>query len=182
MRFLLHCMLWLGLLLVATGGVQAQSFGEKNDNFFYSDHHGRVNSARVIRHYYRRTVMHPPAKVDPRVDPRLRRAATIAEERANAKSKALCWRYVKQALVSAGVVSSYPKTNYACDAGDELVHNFGFKKIAVQDPYAAPVGAVLVYGGRGAGHVEIRTRDGFVSDYHSKSRCFYPLRAAYVKF
>ena len=33
-----------------------------------------------------------------------------------------------------------------------------------------------------AGHVEIRTEDGFVSDYHSKYRCFYPLLAVYGKF
>jgi hypothetical protein len=31
-------------------------------------------------------------------------------------------------------------------------------------------------------HVEIRTKDEFVSDYHSKYRCFYPLNALYGKF
>jgi hypothetical protein len=81
-------------------------------------------------------------------------------------------------------VSSYPKTNYACEAGEELVHNFGFKRLSMRDPYAAPVGAVIVYGrgSHGAGHVELRTRDGFVSDYHSKNRCFYPVLAVYGKF
>jgi hypothetical protein len=116
---------------------------------------------------------------------KLIRAASFAQERASARSKAHCWQYVKQALVASGTVTSYPKTSYACQAGDELVQNFGFRKLAgVRDPYDAPVGAVLVYGrgSNGAGHVELRTKDGFVSDYHSKNRCRYPLIAAYVKF
>jgi hypothetical protein len=108
-------------------------------------------------------------------------AATIAQERANARSKARCWHYVKEALVAAGVVKSYPKTAYAAEAGDELVRSYGFTRLAVRDPYSAPVGAVIVYGSRSRGHVEIRTRDGFVSDYHSKNACFYPLIAVYAK-
>ena len=32
------------------------------------------------------------------------------------------------------------------------------------------------------GHVEIRTKNGFVSDYHSKTHCRYPLIAVYGKF
>jgi hypothetical protein len=118
------------------------------------------------------------------VDSSLRKAATIAEERSSAHTKGRCWRYVKQALLDAGAVSHYPKTNYACEAGEELSREFGFKKLPIRDPYAAPVGAVIVYGqgSGGAGHVEIRTRDGFVSDYHSPNRCFYPLIAIYGKF
>jgi hypothetical protein len=126
--------------------------------------------------------MHPFAKVDPRIDPKLRRAATIAEERANARSKARCWQYVKRALIAAGVINSYPRTAFAAEAGQELVHVYGFKKLSVRDPYKAPLGAVIVYGDKKRGHVEIRTKDGFVSDYHSKSRCFYPLLAVYGKF
>jgi len=118
------------------------------------------------------------------MDPRLRGAATIAQERANARSKARCWRYVKEALFAAGAVSSYPKTSYACDAGEELVRSYGFKKLPMRDPYAAPLGAVIVYGkgSGGAGHVELRTKNGFVSDYRSKNKCFYPVRAIYGKF
>lgn len=91
---------------------------------------------------------------------------------------------MKEALFQAGVVSSYPKTNYACQAGEELVRDYGFKKLPVRDPYAAPIGAVIVYGrgSQGAGHVELRTQNGFVSDYHSKNRCFYPVLAIYGKF
>ncbi|HEX8280092.1 MAG TPA: hypothetical protein VF551_01840 [Chthoniobacterales bacterium] len=91
---------------------------------------------------------------------------------------------MKEALLAAGAVSSYPKTNYACQAGDELVRNYGFKRLPIRDPYAAPVGAVIVYGqgSGGAGHVELRTKNGFVSDYRSKSKCYYPLLAVYGKF
>lgn len=126
--------------------------------------------------------MHPFAKIDPRLDPRLARAATLAEERSTAQSRAHCWHYVKEALVSAGVINSYPKTAYAAEAGEELVRDYGFRRLSIRDPYAAPLGAVLVYGDRTRGHVEIRTKDGFVSDYHSKYRCFYPLIAVYGKF
>ena len=139
--------------------------------------------ARIVRRYHVPTV-HPTASVDPRLDPRLQRAATFAQERAHARTKARCWRYVKEALVAAGAVKSYPKTNYAFQAGEELVRNHGFKKLPIRDPYAAPVGAVIVYGkgSGGAGHVEIRTKTGFVSDYRSKNKCFYPVLAVYGKF
>lgn len=91
---------------------------------------------------------------------------------------------MKEALVAAGAIKSYPKTNYARDAGEELVRDYGFKRLPIRDPYDAPVGAVIVYwkGARGIGHVELRTKDGFVSDYRSKSRCYYPMIAAYAKF
>ncbi len=91
---------------------------------------------------------------------------------------------MKEALLAAGVVDSYPKTNYAFQAGEERVRNHGFKKLPIRDTYAAPVGAVIVYGkgAGGAGHVELRTTNGFVSDYRSKNRCYYPLIAVYGKF
>ena len=141
-------------------------------------------SARIMRHYWNVPVIHPDAEIDLRLDPRLRRAATIAQDRANARSKSRCWQYVKQALVASGVIKSYPKTNYASQAGTELVRDFGFKKLAVRDQFAAPIGSILVFGqgSHGAGHVEIRTRTGFVSDYWTKNRCKYPLLAVYGKF
>ena len=110
--------------------------------------------------------MQPLAKIDSTIDPKLCRAATIAQERANAHSHSLCWRFVKEALVAAGVVRSRPTTLLAKQAGQELVNNYGFKKLPVSNPYEAPLGAVLVYGATraAAGHVEIRTQDGFVSD------------------
>ena len=86
-------------------------------NFIIKHPSGATGSARIIRHYWRVPVVHPDARIDSRLDPRLCRAATIAEERANARSKARCWRYVKEALVASGVIDSYPKTNYASEAG-----------------------------------------------------------------
>lgn len=148
--------------------------------FYYKDGSGKVTSVRVIRRYWHTKIVHPLAKIDPRIDPKLLKAATIAQERANAHSRAQCWHYVKEALIAAGVIGSYPQSAYAYEAGEELSRVYGFKKLSVRDPYAAPLGAVLVYGGRG--HVEIRTKDGFASDYYSKHRCFYPLLAVYGKF
>jgi len=52
-----------------------------------------------------------------------------------------------------------PENELARDAAQELVSNYGFKKLSVSDPFAAPVGSVLVYGTtRSVGHVELRTR------------------------
>jgi hypothetical protein len=64
-----------------------------------------------------------------------------------------------------------------------LVHCFSiFKKLSVRDPYKAPVGSVLVYNNKkGAGHVEIRTKSGFASDFRSKIPSPRPLIGVYTK-
>ena len=108
-------------------------------------------------------------------------AAQIAADRARQHSIRSCWRYVKTALVDANVISSYPKTAYAKQAGDELVGEHGFRRLSIRDPFLAPVGSVLVYGGRGAGHVEIRTAGGFVSDFISQKPSKRPLLGIFVK-
>lgn len=173
-------------MLVAFAGVgQAEGLAGSKTRFYYQAADGQTSSARIVRRYYVRRITHyPAAPVDPRMDPRLRRAATIAQERAHARTKSRCWRYVKKALLAAGAVRSYPKTHYAREAGTELVRDFGFKRLPIRNPYAAPVGAVIVYGrgAGGAGHVELRTKDGFASDYRSKNKCYYPLLAVYGKF
>lgn len=173
-------LLLLSLFFAAAAGfsrsANAQSFGEPNDPFFYAGmRYGRT------AHRSWRAVVHPSAKIDPRIDPRLCRAASLADQRAYSHSKGWCWRYVKEALLASGAINSYPKSNYAVQAGDELMRVYGFKRLPVRDPYAAPVGAVLVYGGHGAGHVELRTQNGFVSDYRSHNACFYRLVAVYAK-
>ena len=170
-------------LAISLNSAQAEGLVRGKYRFYYRTGSGRVSSAQII-HRYRILPVHPFAKVDPRMDPTLRRAATIAEDRANAHTKARCWRYVKEALLAAGAIDSYPKTAYACEAGAELVRSYGFKRLPIRDPYSAPIGAVIVYGrgSSGAGHVELRTKDGFVSDYHSKNKCYYPLLAVYGKF
>ena len=150
--------------------------------FLFKDAQGNTQSAEVVTKYQPKKIVNPLAKVDPKIDPKLRRAATIAQERAHAHSRSRCWQYVKEALLASGVIGSYPKTAYAKEAGQELVNSYGFKKLAVRDPFKAPVGSVLVYGAsKAAGHVEIRTADGFVSDFRAKVPSRRPLLGIYAK-
>jgi hypothetical protein len=100
-------------------------------------------------------------------DARMVRAAQIAMERAHPEPTWRCWHYVKDALLDAGVIATRPTTAWAKDAGQELCEKFGFTKLRTTNPFHAPVGAVIVYGGRDAGHVELRTASGFVSDFVS---------------
>ncbi len=174
-------LLLASLVIFGGGEIQAGAVTGSGSRFHYRDFAGQPASARILHHYWRVPIVHPFAHVDPRINPKLMRAATIAQERANASSKGRCWHYVKTALMEAGAVNSYPNTIFAAEAGSELVHSYGFTRLSVSDPYSAPVGSVLVYGNMSRGHVEIRTKDGFVSDYHSKNRCFYPLVAVYAK-
>src|ERR1700738_1627989 len=78
--------------------IRAEELQESTKKFVYRDSAGRVASVRIIHHYWSKPIVHPFAKVDPRLDPRLTRAATLAEERAHASSQASCWHYVKHAL------------------------------------------------------------------------------------
>jgi hypothetical protein len=114
-------------------------------------------------------------------DKRMVRAAEIAAARARGRSISRCWRYVKQALLASKVIDSYPTTVYAKQAGTELQAKYGFKKVKINDPFKAPLGSVLVYGGKGAGHVELRTSKGFVSDFASAKPSPRPLIGVYVK-
>jgi hypothetical protein len=156
-----------------------------NSKFVFKDSHGNAQTVPVVSKYYPKKLQIPAVatgKVQRGINPTLMRAATIAQERAHAHSGSRCWQYVKEALLAAGAVSSYPKTAYAKDAGQELVNSYGFKKLGVRDPYQAPVGSVIVYGAsRAAGHVEIRTKDGFVSDFRSKIPSHRPLLGVYAK-
>ena len=146
--------------------------------FTFTDASGKPATVDVVDHYQPQKLQSPTRGVDTK----LARAATIAQERANAHSRRMCWAYVKDALLAAGAVSSRPVTAYAKQAGDELVQKYGFKKLAVTDPYKAPVGSVLVYNAKGApGHVEIRTQDGFVSDFRSKTPSPRPLIGIFAK-
>ena len=107
------------------------------------------------------------------------RAAEQAEARVRGRaSTSQCYRFVKEALQRAGVVSDYMPGVAAQGAGPALEAR-GFTNILpgsnIRSPYDAPVGAVLVYGAapgatdRNAryGHIEIRTPNGFASDYFS---------------
>jgi len=168
-------------LLFATAA-QGQLAGSAKSRFVFKDADGRTDSAEVVTKYAPRKIVRPFSKMDGSVDPKLRQAASIAEERAHAHSREQCWHYVKQALLASGAVSSYPTSVYAKDAAKELVSNYGFKKLSVRDPYKAPVGSVLVYNAKnGAGHVEIRTKGGFASDFRSKIPSPRPLIGIYTK-
>jgi hypothetical protein len=143
---------------------------------------GREESVPVITHYYPNQIVRPLATTDRHLDPKLTRAATIAQERAHAHSRSMCWHAVKEALLASGVIDSRPKSEYARDAAQDLVSNYGFKKLSVRDPFAAPIGSVLVYGtSRSVGHVEIRTKEGFVSDFRSPTPSHRPLIGVYAK-
>ncbi|MEP7078718.1 MAG: hypothetical protein ABI795_06775 [Chthoniobacterales bacterium] len=156
--------------------------GAAAESFTSQDARGKTISASLAGVAEKHKLTSPIAHVDPALDPKLTRAATIAQERANAHSKSRCWHYVKDALVASGVVASRPATAMAKQAGDDLVRNYGFKKLPISDPFAAPVGAVLVYNASGsAGHVEIRTEDGFASDFRAKIPSRRPLIGIYGK-
>lgn len=114
-------------------------------------------------------------------DTRMIRAAEIAQQRAEPQKTWYCWRYVKNALLAAGVVSSRPSSAWAKQAGEELCQKYGFVKLNINDPRKAPVGAVIVYGGPDAGHVELRTEHGYVSDFISPTPYDRPLVGVYVK-
>jgi hypothetical protein len=167
-------------LLVAAAALIAVPKPASADTYFGSYGSGSLIYAPGF-YTYTFTPKAPRAKRDSRIDPRLVKAAHIAEANAFPHSTMRCWRYVKQALLQAGAVSGYPGTSYACQAGAELTSRYGFVRLPIRDPYSAPVGAVLVYEGGGAGHVEIRTEHGFASDYRSPWRCKYRLIGVYAK-
>lgn len=174
-RLLLFTIASSALTLSST---HAEGLSKDQTRFVYIDRNGKVQSSEIISHYTGRQ----PNLAFPHLDARLTRAATIAEERARAHSNKNCWRYVKQALLAAGAVDSYPQTALAKQAAYELVNRYGFTKLPVRDPYQAPVGSVLVYGARrGAGHVEIRTQSGFVSDFRASEPSRRPLIGVYAK-
>ena len=172
----------LGAATLCPRPAMALRFSSPTPKFNYTDPSGKKQSVEIVDKYYPKKIVQPIAKADAQLDPKLRRAATIAEERARAHSLKKCWRFVKEALVAAGVVKSRPQTPLAKQAGQELVNNYGFKKLPVSNPYEAPVGSVLVYGAnRAPGHVEIRTETGFVSDFRSKTPSPRPLIGVFAK-
>lgn len=115
------------------------------------------------------------------VSPDLVEATQIAKANARSRSTKRCWRYVKRALVAANAVDSYPDGISAKNAGRELTEHHGFTKLDISNPADAPVGAILVYGGKGNGHVEFRTEDGYVSDFKATRPSPRPLTGVYVK-
>ena len=176
------------LAIISALGVALSASAAKTENlnfqpqFVFKDRSGKTVSAPIVDEYQKKKLVYPAAKIDPRLNPKLLRAASIADERAYAHSKSRCWHYVKEALLASGIIDARPKTALAKEAGDELVRDYGFKKLSIRDPFSAPLGSVLVYSARGAaGHVEIRTKNGFVSDFRSKTPSKRPLIGIYAK-
>ena len=166
----------------------ALAWGEVHDTLFldpgrpiFFEQSRSVEPSRAVSVVGNPLVNFGPKSYKFRYDPRMVRAAEIAALRAHAHSTRECWSYVKTALVDAQVVATRPGTEFAKEAGFELQERYGFKEINIQNPFDAPVGAILVYGGNGAGHVEIRTDTGFASDFFSFIPSPRPLIGVYVK-
>ena len=77
-------------------------FSQQPSKFVFKDASGKATSVDVVETYQPKKIVRPFAKIDRQVDPKLMRAATIAEERAHAHSRGQCWRYVKEALLASG--------------------------------------------------------------------------------
>src|SRR5438132_11933938 len=93
--------------LLFSTAAQGQAVASAKSPFIFKDADGKTDSAEVVTKYAPKKIVHPFAKTDSSVDSKLRRAATIAEERAHAHSREQCWHYVNGALLASGAVSSY---------------------------------------------------------------------------
>jgi hypothetical protein len=84
----------------------------------------------------------------------------------------LCYRYVKAAMLNAGLSKKYLGGAKASDAGSYLKKE-GFINILNNPDVAGkinslkdfPTGTILVYSGGKAGHIEIKTNNGYISDF-----------------
>lgn len=105
---------------------------------------------------------------------RVKNAIGYLQKVAKTGPAGFCFRYIKAGLVFAGLVKEYPGEEAAKNAGPQLLkNNFinllsmpSFRK-KIKSPFDAPEGAILVYHGYPYGHIEMRTADGFISDYFS---------------
>lgn len=163
-----YCLILI-LLVLPTGPCMAQSAGSLYD----------VTQTRKVGPGLERLL--GPKSIGNHYDHRMIRAAEIALKRAHRTTTWHCWRSVKDALLASAAISTRPTSAWAKQAGDELCSKFGFMRLKITDPYHAPVGAVIVYGGPDAGHVELRTAHGFVSDFVSESPYPRPLVGVFVK-
>ena len=165
----LHLCLIFATLSLLAPGARAAAKGS-----LYNSKTARKVAASKLAHF-------GPQAGKFKYDKRMIHAAEIASARARAHSTSRCWHYVKDALIAAKIVETRPTTGYAKQAAAELTTSYGFRRIREKNPYKAPVGSVLVYGGKGAGHVELRTPRGFVSDFVSLKPSPRPLIGIYVK-
>jgi hypothetical protein len=105
---------------------------------------------------------------------RIIRRAHVKDGRVSPSYK-YCLAGVKTALQIGGVVDRYLPGSAAQGSGPTLERS-GFVNLLktdykdkIKSPYDAPLGSVIVYSGGRYGHVEIKTDQGFISDYFSKN-------------
>src|SRR5205814_9484807 len=91
----------------------ALMFSAPKPTFAYTDASGKKQSVEVVDKYYPKKIVEPFAKVDGNIDPKLRRAGPIGQERAHAHSLSKGWHFVEGTLVAAGGGESRPETNPA---------------------------------------------------------------------
>ncbi len=76
----------LGSVALFPRPAMALRFSAPTSKFNYTDASGKKQSVDVVDKYYPKKIVQPFAKADAQIDPKMRRAATIAEERARAHS------------------------------------------------------------------------------------------------
>ena len=95
------------IAVVTASFLTATAVSAATSGFSYKDKNGRTHTVSVITKYRADKIQHPLAKIDKSINPKLMKAATIAQERANAHSRSQCWHYVKEALLASGASRQY---------------------------------------------------------------------------
>ena len=87
------------------------------------------------------------------------------KEKEGTKSIGLCASYVKAALCISGAWSTY-HSGHAQELNSAFEEE-GFTNIIdkLDSPYDAPIGAVIILQYGNYGHIEIKTKEGFISDF-----------------
>lgn len=116
-----------------------------------------------------------------------------AAKKSASRSKRLCYRYVKNALLAGDMIDSYPPSGKAKQGVADLekqgmvnlLDNPKYAKM-INTPADAPKGAVLVYStgeSKEAGHIEIKSGEGqdatYISDYQSEKNIQKTLKGLY---
>lgn len=113
-------------------------------------------------------------------NPKVVKMIRIANSRSNKRSVRMCYRYVKQAMMSVDALDQYPTGRKAIDGIKDLkaegwsnmMDNPKYKGL-IKGPDDAPKGTILVYRDTNnksrPGHIEIKTdhgeKGGYVSDF-----------------
>src|SRR5947199_8196224 len=70
-------------------------------HYSYKTPEGKKESVAVITQYYPKQIVYAFATIDRRIDGKLKRAATIAQERAHAHCRSVCSHYVTKASLAS---------------------------------------------------------------------------------